>query len=174
MSKFLNTGVASLETINTKLRNELVDSLHLLTDRVNEKSVSSGHDTKRNTREATTRANVKKGGGNLKTDVLAGQRKKRVNNMKRHGRGRVNDPREIDDLVLLYEQLKVTNELSGLVLRTVNAKRSELVHDLSNKGQSILAERRHRKLRSDNDKKSRVKRNWQKKREAAVATSLIG
>ena len=85
MSKFLNTGVASLETINTKLRNELVDCLHLLTDRVNEKSVSSGHDTKRNTRETTTRANVKKGGGNLKTDVLAGQRKKRVNNMKRHG-----------------------------------------------------------------------------------------
>ena len=85
MSKFLNTGMTCLETINTKLRNELVDCLHLLTDRVNEKSVSSGHDTKRNAREATTRANVKKGGGSLKTDVLAGQRKKRVNNMKRNG-----------------------------------------------------------------------------------------
>ena len=85
MSKFLNTGVASLETINTKFRNELVDRLHLLADRVNEKSVGSGHDTKRNAREATTRADVKKGGGSFKTDVLAGQRKKRVNNMKCHG-----------------------------------------------------------------------------------------
>ena len=106
-----------------ELLDEMLVGIYLLANRVDEKTMESGHDAKRYSREASTCPNIYKGGRRDAREGLELEREQRVEDMEREGILEINDTSQVELLVLLDHKIEMLKQESNLIGRSFNAVR---------------------------------------------------
>lgn len=123
----------SNKRLKTKLSNEGVDRIDLLTHRVQENTLTGQKNTKRNAREPGSRTHIKK---TLRLKRQNLRQRERIDDMQNKGVMNICNASEIHVLVDLVDHEQVANAKLGIRLTHIKlhlrAVRAQLRHQLSN------------------------------------------
>lgn len=107
--------------IQPKHGSKVIDSIDLLANGVNQHRMGTRGNGQRDARETSSSAQVQNDvlRANLRRDK--GKRHKRVHAMQNKAFSRLCNPRKVDNLVLLYNKVQMSNYKTSLLLRQNNA-----------------------------------------------------